>query len=78
MDCSSVLLVSKWPCSDQDALCSSFRQDEIHTNFWNTLLGLEMLIRCKWESGYNGEEMSFESLMDSMMMMMMDGNGAFY
>lgn len=34
-----------------------------------------MLIHCKWESGYRGAEISFESLLDSRMM---DGNRQFY
>lgn len=48
------------------------QQDE---RILNALLRLEMLLHCKWNRVTCGEEMSFESLMDGMMM---DGDGQFY
>lgn len=66
MSCSSVPLVSKWPSSPgcSPVKAPAEQQDEIQTNIFSTWLRLEMLLHCKWESGYCGEEISFESLLD--------------
>lgn len=77
MSCSSVLLVSKWPSSPgcSPVKAPAEQQDEIQTNIFSTWLRLETLLHCKWESGYCGEEISFESLL---VCMMTDGSGWFY